>query len=524
MKIQSLPPSGREMGRTGRGGPDWFVVVMLSGIAAYLYLRLFRLPHTPFLMGGDQTYAWMYAQRMLYGERPYRDFFQFNPPGTGLVFFTVFMLFGLRIWVTNAVILILGIALCGVCFRVAMRIMNRGPALLATLLFLTLIYGRTLNATHHWFSMLLVMCAAAMAMREITALRILATGALLGASSFFTQTHGAAALLAFMTWLLWERSRTQMPWRKFGEYQGLLVGGFVVTLLVLSGFFIATVGFKQLWYFQVTYPREFVVPGHDTGFLGMPEAPTWRRLPSLAGYFFVYTLLPLIYPLALVRCGRTQWDRSFQPREVGLLSLVGLFLLVEVCFSVNWLRVYAVSMPGIVLLLYAIGRTGKMRRYALALVWVGIVGLGLHQAWARYHLRAVIDQLPGGMADATPQTYEKLQWVMQHTRPGEFFLESNGPTLYLPLQLRNPVFLDGIGANDASRPEYVELAVRQLETKRVRYILWTTRLDSPEEPARPWTDHLAPLRAYLRDRYVRVQIFSDQQEIWERKQSAGGND
>jgi hypothetical protein len=51
---------------------------MLLGISGYFYLNLFQLPNLPILLSGDQTFFWMNGQRMLHGERPYLDFFQFT--------------------------------------------------------------------------------------------------------------------------------------------------------------------------------------------------------------------------------------------------------------------------------------------------------------------------------------------------------------------------------------------------------------------------------------------------------------
>src|ERR1700684_2102819 len=103
-------------------------VLMLSA-AAYLYLNLFAFPKTPLLLGGDQTYFWMDGQRMLYGDQPYRDFFQFTPPGTDLFYLVMFKLFGPYIWVTNMSVLVLGVALTWICYEVAGEIMEPRPAL-----------------------------------------------------------------------------------------------------------------------------------------------------------------------------------------------------------------------------------------------------------------------------------------------------------------------------------------------------------------------------------------------------------
>src|SRR5262249_40844860 len=140
---------------------------LLASAAAYLYATLFRLPATPILLSGDQLFFWMHGQRMLHGELPYRDFFQFTPPGTDLFYFAAFKTLGRRIWVLDVVVLVLGVALCGVCFEIARKILPSALAALATLLFVALIYSRLLNATHHWFSILAIMIAVTTLMAGI---------------------------------------------------------------------------------------------------------------------------------------------------------------------------------------------------------------------------------------------------------------------------------------------------------------------------------------------------------------------
>jgi hypothetical protein len=169
-----------------RGRIDWPLVFLLLGAATYLYFNLFSPSHTPILLGGDQVYFWTYAQRMMDGERIYRDFFQFTPPGTDLLYLGLFKLFGPSVWVTNATVLALGVALCWLCFALAGEIMERQSAMLATIFFLVIVYGKLLNGTHHWFSVLAIMGALKIYMGEASAARTLGAGALLGLASFFT--------------------------------------------------------------------------------------------------------------------------------------------------------------------------------------------------------------------------------------------------------------------------------------------------------------------------------------------------
>jgi hypothetical protein len=120
----------------------------------------------------------MDAQRLLHGEQIYRDFFQFTPPGTDLVYAALFKLFGLRIWVTNATVLLLGVSLFWICLELASELMDRSQALLTAALFLVIIYGKMLNGTHHWFATLAVMCALKLNIRTPTRSRLLAAGLL----------------------------------------------------------------------------------------------------------------------------------------------------------------------------------------------------------------------------------------------------------------------------------------------------------------------------------------------------------
>jgi len=499
---------------------SWFVSLMLLGISGYLYLNLFLLPNVPILLSGDQVFFWMNGQRMLHGERPYLDFFQFTPPGADIFYFALFRVFGPNIWVLNFVVLVLGVVLCWLCFVIANQIMERHLALLSALLFLTLIYTRLLNATHHYFSALAVMSATAILMREESPRRLAIAGALLGVASFFTQTHGAAALLAFTLLLGWERHSTDGSWQSFWRKERILLLSFAIAILVLSAPFIASVGLKQLWYCQVTYVRKVMVHPPETHLLGMPQYPNWKTLPFLfvvseySRHLFVYAMLPTIYFVVLMRCRRRVSPPSFCFRKVALLVLVGSSLLGELIFSLNWLRVYAVSMAGIILFAWVIS-TARFRRYGIIGVWALIVLLGLLQPWFTQHREFITAEWPAGRSAIEPNELEELSWGMEHTRPGEFFFQASWPGVYIPLGVRNPVFLDTAGT--MLNPEWVERAIQQLEAKQVHYVVWAGRLDYPVDPRHPRTANIVPLRAYVHSRYRLAKLFQNGDEVWERK-------
>lgn len=516
--LKRLEPKTQSVGSREAG---WCLILLLLGAAVYLYLNLFSLSHTPYLLAGDQVYFWTYAQRMLYGDRVYLDFFQFTPPGTDLMYMLLFKAFGLKVWVTNAVVLVLGVAFCGMCFALAREIMSLRSAVLASVLFLVHIYGRSLNGTHHWFSVLVIMAAVKICMPEITRRRIFIAGALLGLASLFTHTHGAAALLVFAIFLIWKRARAREAWTAFAQEEALLFSGFAMMFLSCNAHLLATAGWKQLWYFQVTYVSKYVISYDQGGILGLPGVLTRHTLFTLAPYLAVYLALPLVYALALWKCWRKRHDDSFPWNRVALLSLAGSLLLIEVAFSLNWLRLYAVSLAGIVLLIWILDQMRRIRRYAIPVLWIVICALAVRQTvWGhRDHSQRVL--LPAGEVATTSPVCEELGWIAQHTKPGQSFFQASWPGMYLPLQLRIPVFVDQVLPGETFPSSEVLLTIQQLDQKQVPYVLWDPSLESVSDIVDPSKDHIAPLRQYLHSQYHQVRTFSNGEQFWQRNETVG---
>jgi hypothetical protein len=490
------------------------LVWLLLPAAIYLYSNLFYSLRTPFLLGGDQTYFWTDAQRMLFGELPYRDFFQFTPPGTDVFYFALFKLLGPRIWVTNAVVFALGLALCAICYFLSRHLMSRTAAVLTALLFLTLIYGKPLNATHHWFSVMFILIAVLVAMPRTTSSRVATAGALLGVAAFFTHSHAIAAATAYVIFLTIERWQERQSLRVSLRRMGFLAAGFIAAWLICNSYFLITVGFKQLWYWQITFVSRYVEKTPGGAFFGLPEVPTLHRLPTVSQYLLVYALIIVIYPLFLWRCWTRRNKSLVAWRKETLLCLIGLALAVEVSLSLNWLRLFAVSMPALILAITLVEKSG--RRSLMCFVWAATIFLGISQLWSKHHHAYNVAELPGGRAALSLQEDERCSWLMQHTKSGDFFFEPLAPSLYLPLALRSPAFVEGLGPNDQTRPEFVDCTIHEFQSKPVRYVLWSPHTDEAES-LHLAGDHLGPFRTYLRTQYAHVWTFSNRDEIWEKK-------
>ena len=495
------------------------LLFLLLAAAAYLYLNLFSLPAVPFLLGGDQVSFWLRGLRLLDHQRIYQDFYQFTPPGMDLVYFGLFRLLGTHVWVTNLFVLVLGVALCGLTFSIARQIANLQFAALATAFFLVTIYCKLLNGTHHGLSVLCVMIAVRIGMKQTGAPGVLVAGVFLGCASFFTQTRGAAALAAFVLFLAWRQWGTKRSWLAVLKDDGLLVMGFAVGWLLLNAYFIATAGFRLIWYFQVTHVRRYIV--HAEGhLLGLPDPLTLHNLPRLAPYLLVYILLVLVYPTALWLSWRIR-RRSGVWEPVSLLALVGFFLLMEVASSPNWLRVYAVSLPGFILLAWILYSSKKLPRSTAAMLWLVLFCIAGWQTVSHYAQRRVVAALPGGVVATTPETYTKLHWLMERTKPGDFLFEAAWPGVYLPLQLRNPSYLETVLPFDGPPAEAVRRVPGELESHKVQIVLWSRSLDATPGQTPSSDDYLPQLRRYLHDCYGRVYIFSDGEEAWQRIDRSG---
>ena len=505
-----------EHGRGAQPQDSWILPALLIASGIYLYVNLFAWPNIPYLLSGDQIFFWTDAQRMLHGERIYLDFFRFTPPGTDLIYLTAFQIFGPRLWVMNAIVLLLGVSLCWVCFSVSRLLMGPGLSVLAALLFLVFIYCRLLNATHHWFSLMAAMCAARVLMPRITRRRIAAAGFLMAVASFFTQTAGVMGAIAIILWLSWDGIRKNEAWRAILRSGIPLAGTFTVTCSVLNLYYVIKVGWKRLWDLQVIYPH-YQAYWFGRLFPGLPDPLILQNLPHLSSYLLVYGLLIVIYPFVLWDCWRKRRNPlSSQEDRLVLICLVGAMLLLEMLPAVNWLRVYSVSMPGVILLVWTASRLRISKAWLVAAGYLFAACAAVPQTVSKHRQEGYITQLPAGETLLSEQKHELYSWIMEHTRPGDFFLSAAWPGVYFPLSLRSPIYAEMLLNSNWTLPEYVGLAVEEVDRKEVKYILWPRRLDGPDDPSRPWEDHLGPFRAYLGSHYRVVKTFSDGDQIWQR--------
>src|ERR1700744_228048 len=176
---------------------------------ATIYLREFLIPNVPLVLWGDNLGFFNDGSRIVQGQLPYRDYFQFLPPGTDLVYAALIKIFGFRIWIPSLTMACLAALAAFLLTLIASRCM-KGPIIAwPGLLLAGLVLTICTDATHHWFSTVAILAALLVLMDGFSVRRVAVAGALCGIAACFTQSKGAAALAAFVVYLLFAAARTQ---------------------------------------------------------------------------------------------------------------------------------------------------------------------------------------------------------------------------------------------------------------------------------------------------------------------------
>ena len=494
---------------------------ILPAAFVFLYLQLFILPFTPVFAWGDQAIFLDEATRMLRGEALYRDFFEFVYPGIDTVYFVLFRLFRPRAWIPDAALIVIGMSLTWLIVSISRKLIGGAAAFLSGLLFLTLPFRSLLDGTHHWYSTLAVMAALVLVLEKRSGARWAMVGSLCGLAAWFNQSRGAAAVLAFGAFLVWEARQQGASRRSILGREASLFAAFVATVGALSAYFVCKAGFGRFWYCTVSfvlkyYPSE---PYNNwRAYLGIPpHFHPWVIPFDLTIWFSIHVLIPLVYVLFFVRYGRERdlhraepWDRLM------LVNLVGIFLFLGVLPSPSYSRLCSVSPPGIILLIWFATRPGRLERLMARLLWVAVCVLAIVEPVIRQgHWRAYVDLPSGRTAYLDARGYERFLWISRRVHPGEFFF--GDPFVCFAMGLREPAEVAYVVASDYTRPEQVQGVINGLERNRAR---WFASYSDPNVPSahNQGTDHLGPLRAYIHSHYHLTKRFPTGEQVWERNQ------
>jgi len=517
--------------RTGRSRPveavglaatskrAWLTLAIFLS-CLFLYLQVFVPPSTARLATGDQAIYLNNGARMLAGEMIYRDYDHFTLPGTDVTYMALFRLFGVRAWIPQAVLIVLGTSLVWLIVVVSTKVMTLASSLLAGLLFVTLPFSSWLDASHHWYTTVGTTAALAVLLEKRSSARLIAAGVLLGVATFFTQS-AVLCVVGFAVFLLWEHRVEKTPRTLLLEKEGALLVSFLTTLTACLAYFVWRVGLRRLFYFTVVfvvkyYPADWFNNWRVYG-AGRPQLHNWTTWPDVPAFAFIHLLIPLIYILVFVRYARRSSSSVDQQwKRLMLINLTGFFLFLSIASAPAYTRLYAVSPPAVILLVWLLNFSPKFGHGVVRLLWAMVLIMGITRPLVtQLRSKAYLDLPTGRTAFFEPPIYDKCKWVLERTRPGEYFFGDH--QIAFTLRLRNAARVAFLRPTDYTRPEEVEDAMEALQKFQVRFVSWYIGLDGEKDAARhPEGNHLAPIRQYLHEHYRLAQTFSNGDQMWER--------
>ena len=507
---------------------DIQTLLFLLAAAIFLYAFLFVPPFIPVDYNIDGLTLVTDGKRMYEGQMMYRDFFQFMTPGTVLVYFFLFKLFGHRIWIPHLALLFLGLGLAWLGVVIARKLVRPGLALLPSAIFLAGVYKNRLDPTHHWYSLLTALAAIAALVERRTPARIAAAGFFCGLTAWFTQTRGLAAVMGFCVFLWWESRQRREGRREWLKQEAWLVGGFLATLIALNAYFVWKAGLARFLWCTVIFGIKYYPKTPDNTFgVVTSTVPPFTSLRvflfNFIPWLFLYGVIPFTHLLFFVRYRRESGKKptDFWVRPM-LLAIVGSFMFVSVAPSPSLNRMFSNALPGVILLIWFIDSPSKVPRALAAGLVAGVLLLVPHAVLsAQSKVRQIVTTRPGILLATDPWEGEVLVWMREHTRPAEYLYapsSSGAQGVYFYMDLRNPTPLPFIQNNGYTPPQQVAEVIHALEQNPVRYILWSTLdLDSIPDWEDPSDDHLGPLQDYLHAHYKVAKVFRNSDAIWEKK-------
>ena len=264
---------------------SWLVLFTLLACGAFLYLEVFVLPATPRLASGDQGIYLNNASRLLEGQIIYRDYDYFTLPGTDVLYAALFKLFGVRAWIPQVMLVLIGVVNVWLSIVISGKVLDRGTSFLSGFLFLTLPFSSHLDATHHWYSALAAIAALAVAIEKRTIVRMTWAGTLWGLGTCFSQSM-VLGVIGFAFFLLWERQRNAEPRGLLFKKEAGLLGGFLATIAIFSSYFMWKAGLRRFLYFTVVFVVKYYSAYRWNTWRvylrGAPSIHLWPNWPDLA--------------------------------------------------------------------------------------------------------------------------------------------------------------------------------------------------------------------------------------------------
>ncbi len=141
-----------------------------------------------------------------------------------------------------------------------------------------------------------------------------------------------------------------------------------------------------------------------------------------------------------------------------LVNITGLCLFLSIASAPAWNRLYTISLPALVILVWFLSSPFKLERAMLRVLWATALALAIARPIVtQTRWKAVLDLPTGRTAFFDPGVYEETKWVLEITHPSDYFFGDQ--LLGFDLRLRNPTRVAFVTPYAFTRPEEVSNVV-----------------------------------------------------------------
>ncbi len=491
----------------------------------FLYLNLFIFPATPIYYEADHVKLIHESSRMAGGEVIYRDFWEFIFPGSHSLFALLILIFGTQYWLISAVILVHGMISAYLGVVISRKVISDSfVAYLPSAIYIFLGFRWFgIDAEHRMMSPIFAWLALLFLLKERTYARIALAGVACALTSYFTQQRGFLVVAAIGVFLFFEFGFKGRDWRRLIGSWAVLIAAFGLTLIAVLTPYVYPVGpakfFEDTILFISAYSQDPYTNSWRTYFTTITKLRA-AGITMLAVAVFYSVLIPLVYFATLLYIWfRKRTEDLYRTAPILLTCLVGLFLSISTT-GPNVMRLYQVSIPALVALVWLIWQSNllspvKIKLATAALVLFGLMlGVRVQYAWDT----VTLDTSSGRIVFLSRVIAERYEWLLANTQPGDQVFEVYICHVNFPLRLGNPTRMSILLNTGYSPPHHVAWAIEDLKRERPRYIIWDGAW-TPEMQEMADDERLKPLYLYMTSNYRRVRSFTPydgrEREAWE---------
>ncbi len=495
---------------------------MCVAVAVALYL----FPFVRVLTWVPDEGAYEYSARMtLDGALPGRDFLEMYAPGSFYWLALFFKVFGVSVATARGLLLCEGVATALLIFHLSRLVGASG--LLAAVFIVPLSIPLAVMNSQHYDANLFALCSFAVflaAERRLAIedskrgkgrLLLFVAGLLAGCTSCFIQQKGLlfALALIFSVLVLHSTSRLRLALVIFAGYCCA-----PATELLL---YIVRRGVPDLIYADLTLPLKTYQNLNAVAY-GFPLWEGW--IPSW--FRVTHAIFPL--PVAAILTGANSIPFLLVvlvPLLPALAYLAGFPILRRELLP-YWFAAYAMCLSELhrldmghlrngclilVVLFFALCETDKRsfpKQLALLVAACMVLNAVVYMLGA-LSAKTVVQTRRGDLLAQKPDA--AMEFLLAHTYPGQdVFVYPYRPLYYFLADLRNPTRFSALVYDPGIVPFFKE-AIRDLEAKKVRYVLWDTTLAGQKLTAmfpayRVPPDNQLVMEPYLESHYHQIAL------------------